>query len=82
MKNDGFDLTVVVLAHVLCVFSEKIRMLLEGLWACVETQQQDSENQPHFRGKASLSPFCYIYELICLSTYCCQMLLIGLILLL
>ncbi|XP_011603770.2 little elongation complex subunit 1 isoform X1 [Takifugu rubripes] len=31
------------------VDKEKIRMLLEGLWACVETQQQDSENQLHFR---------------------------------
>lgn len=82
MKNDGFDLTVVVLTHVLCVFSEKIRMLLEGLWACVETQQQDSENQLHFRGKASLSPLCYIYEVRCLSSYCCQILLIDLILLL
>lgn len=66
MKNYGFHSTVVVLTYVLCVFSEKIRMLLEGLWACVETQQQDSENQLHFRGKASLNPF-----VISMSSYAC-----------
>lgn len=52
-----FDLTVLVVvlvsSQVLNVFLEKIRTLLKDLWACVETQQQDSENQLLLLGKAS-----------------------------
>lgn len=44
-----------------CVcFSEKIRMLLGNLWACVEPQEQHSANLLHLSGEASSSPFVYL----------------------
>lgn len=46
-KHNFMTVDILLLQHgIVCVcFSERFRMLLDNLWACVETQQRASENQ-------------------------------------